>query len=795
MQTLNLFQGPPPTNCSECGLVSAEMRKRIWGHGSLDSGIVVVGEYPGNEDLAKRIPFSGFSGQLLKRVLQGANIDPSGVYFTNVSLCQPPAGRQPSTHEISCCARRLELEILACKPKRILALGSAATQALVGKPIHKCQGRYHYWKGIPLMPAYHPAFVVRPGSEEMFRDLCFAVEKLNKEPGNYYPLEDDGYPSVPYTILTKESFYWLRELRNGTDGYKQHPMTVDVEFARDGRLLAVGFCFAPQHTYIIPGELFSGDKSVRDAFQLLLNWYSIGSQNGSTEYEVLREHGIDFPIDFDTMLAHHALDERSGDDDTGGKGGSYHGLGTIAALYLDAPDWKGLMASYKDDYGLAPLDVLYRYLALDCSTEHRLRDTFELLLVEEGLDSMVKQYVFPMVQPITRMQITGIKVDLEYMKGLEKSWEADIERQTEEYKQLVNRPTLNLRSPKQVADLLFNQLKFPNIGKGSTDKHVIAKLQNKFPDRKEIQAIADIRSHHTILSTFIKGIPKLVNPKTGRVHTRFLLHGTPTQRLASRDPNLQNIPARIGAAIRDAFVAIEGWNLCNVDYKQLEFRVWAFLSGDKNLIKFILDERDIHSEVAAAFFNIIPGTETKSQRLDAKTFVFRIPYGGGPEGVAQDFNLPIEEARRRHGALKAMFPDGFKWIDEVQEKCLADGYVANYIGHKRRFPLVLAHNQQEIRRQAGNSPIQGLAAIICREAIRRVMTHPNWNDAEIEGQIQVHDSFVFSIREDCMHHLPWIVREMEADPWPTTVPFLVDVEVGKRWGSLEKVDKKALLSN
>lgn len=790
MTPLNIIQ----PNCSNCGLATPNMRSRVPSKGPT-GGLMIIGEAPGADEVAKKTPFIGVSGKLLRATLKAAGYNPDDVYYTNVCMCRPPDNRTPSDNEVKCCSGRLESEILAVQPTRILLLGSTPTQALLGKSILKCQGVYHEWNGIPVMPAFHPTFILR--NPESFRDFAFAIDKLRKDPCNYYPLQPDGYPFIPYDLLLTESdsVRWLNYVSVAADGDVPERFTVDIEVGdriTGHKLLAVGMQFR-EEIMIIPGEVFLNSKATQQAFFNACSSKNTitTSQNGSYEYQQFwKMFGYTFPIDSDTMLSHYAIDERSGDDDTGGKGGSYHGLDTIAGLYLDAPNWKGLMAPYKEDYGLAPRDVLYRYLALDVSTEHRLGDVFEELEAEEDVKFLLKDLLLPAAHMLARVELNGVKLDLEYFAALEVQWRKDIEEEERKFRELVGKPNINIRSPKQISELLFDEWKLKKIDKRSTDKKVIEKLVRLYPDNQALALIAHIRSMNTILSTFIVGIPKLVDERDGLVHTRFLLHGTPTGRLASRNPNLQNIPARIGPVIRNGFIAEEGWELLNVDYKQLEFRVLGYYSNDRNLIQFIKDDRDIHSEVAAEFFNIPYGTETKPQRLDAKTFVFGIPYGRGPESIAEDFGLPLKEANRRYDVLRGMFPEAFVWIAGMQEQAVTKGYVMTATGRKRRWPLRTDRNIQEIKRQAANAPIQGLASDICLMAAMRVeqMLYRTGYHEHVKILILVHDSILFHVRKGYMEEVaPLIIAEMEKDPFPTPLPFNVDAERGLRWGDLEKI--------
>jgi len=627
------------------------------------------------------------------------------------------------------------------------------------------------------MPAIHPAYVLR--FPTAFRDLAFAVDKLHKEPCKMYDL---GY--VPYSVITNES-----QARIYLETLRDSKVTLDIETGHVGHttpLLAVGLTDNIYHATILPGKLFDCG-SIRSAFEAMVRRNSITIQNADFEVtQFIQRMGIEIETGFDTLLGHYILDERSGDDDNAsGAGRGYHGLKTLGGLYFDAPDWSKAMDPYKADYSLAPTDTLYRYLALDLSVTHNLREVFEREIIGSNMLDPLRNVIFPAIKTLTRMEVRGARIDLDYFDKLDDEWQGIINENTERLQHGLGKPNFNVNSPKQVAELLFDEFRMKKIdGRSTNSKHVIPKLLELYPDNEYLKAIADLRKTKHIHATYIRGIPSLAD-SNARVHTRFLLHGSDTGRLASRGPNLQNIPSRIGSAIRDGFIATEGYDLLNCDYKQLEFRVLAYFSQDPQLISFIQSGRSIHYEVACQYFNCTVAEVDKSRLLDAKAVVFGIIYQRTIESICEEFKLTREEGKRRVNIIKEMFPKAFEWIEETKANAIRDMQtLTTPFGRIRRFPLITNRNREEIMRQAVNTPIQSTASDICLTACRRIV------DKDIEGVhpiILVHDSILMEIPKHSHRYIPLIVDIMEQDPFPTPVKFAVEAEIGERWGSLEKI--------
>ncbi len=812
----NLPQAITTPSCSTCPLYSEKVIP-VLGQMKQDVDVLIIGEAPGQEEALKGEPFIGYSGQLIRKYL--AAIGLTSYSLTNVCLCRPKDNATPSSLATSSCRGRLMSEIEYINPKKILCLGSTASEALTGKKITKALNRYIPFQSssgrtIPVLSTYHPAAVLR--LPELYRDMSDGIDKLAQEPRwDWLPRGADGYPILEYEVIdTREKLVdWYRDKTHNVDAWVLDIETRWVEWHdKDNRLLAIGLMNREdEKIYIIPAEI-ALHSVVGDLLRRFLSRkdHTLVIQNAPFEYLWMKHlYGVRLPNIQDTLAMHYSLDERSGSDsEAGGAQVAVHSLKYLGGLYFDLPDWSDLMKPYKKDYGLAPTEILYRYLAVDLWTEHKLHQELHARLVQEDSEIkrernrrdpeggyLVKQaptpidayynVMLPAITTLSDMTYEGVLVDKPYLEEKADEWNDIIEGKKGEINDLIGRG-ININSPKQLQVLLYDELGMrPMPGKGkSTDKEVLDYLYKK-TGNPVVELIRETRQLRHIRSTYLVGLLDKISPN-GRIHTNFLIHGTDTGRLAARNPNLQNQPARIGSIIRDAFIADPGWIFGDPDYKQLEFRVLAYYSLDAKLIQFINEGRDIHSEVAAQFFGIEPGTETDQQRITTKAFVFGVIYQRGVESIAEEYGIPLKEATRRHNMLYSMFPDIKSWMATTMDRAIADGYVESAFGRRRRFPFVTSRNRADIQRYAVNTPIQSMASDV--NLIRATEIRQELVDDTFKSLLLVHDSHLAMAREDVALERFAQMRDIMERKFPNSpVDFKVDVKMGTRWGSLEKV--------
>jgi len=781
-----------PTVMPDCDICSLNAIT-VPGYGT-PGNIVLVGEAPGRKEIISKKPFVGTSGTLLRRTLIELGVDPENdCYLTNTCLCQPPGNRNPSKHEVKCCNGRLINEIELAKPKILILLGSIASQAFTGQIISKTRSRFIEWRGIPTICTYHPAYILR--NLEAYRDFEFDLIKAIKGPEQIYEIGTDGIPIVEHTVLThyNEVSCELGKLRDY--------ICLDIETSsrtpRLAKIGPIGFTDNPDHVFIIP-EYLTCTKAVQ---KLLADRIAVAKfpyrARLSKRLQTITHHagyewscfnhsyGFDMNIDHDTMLMHYMLDERSGGgDDTGTGSKEYHSLKTLGMTAYNLPNWSDIMAPYRSNYLEAPSELLHKYLAVDVSVTMRLFNHLCPKTVFEGFDEVLTKVMYPAIKVVSDMTMNGVRVDVERLKILGIEWDSELQETIDELEVLVGRE-VNINSHTQVATILFDDLGLPQIDHRHTNKIVIARLLHRF-DNPELQLIDSARRKKNIMDTWSKGITRKIT-EDDRLHTSFLLHGTTTGRLSSRQPNLQNVPKRQGPAIRNVFIASEGYELLEVDFKQLEVCVGAFLSNDETLIRDILDNKDIHLEAACIIYDCKAEDVTTLQRDKAKEGLFSIWYGKEPKTLMAELGITLEEVTHLVTQVHQRFPGIMIWKRELVKKFLEDQYVNSFLGRRRRYPLLTREHKHKAIREAVNHPIQSLASDITQMAGARVwLKHDR---SIVSFLLTVHDSWLLEVKEGHMiEQARWIKEEMEAPQFPSPVPFRVSLARGYRWGSLEKFE-------
>jgi len=753
-----------------CEVCSLSDQKKVWGEGKT-GGIVIVGEAPGRDEAREGRPFVGQSGKLLKTVLDLVGIE--DYYITNSVLCRTPGNRDPSANELRCCSERLFSEVKAAQPSKILLLGSIATGQFLGKPVRKCRGAYKEWNGIPVIATFHPAAVLY--SPSAYRDFYRDIEKLLREPKS-----TDFVPE--YKVLNlEESLTYLSERceRGGK-------LALDIEtssfYPHLDYFICVGMSHDGKTTYIIENDVML-NPTIATLLEKASERCKVVCHNGDFETRwLLHKFGIKLKIEFDTILAHHAIDERSADEEFGMEA---HSLKVLGGHYLDLPEWEDEMLPYKGNYALAPREILYKYLAYDIYATWELEGILRPELDEEGLRDVFFERVMPAQSIIAEMSDTGVLIDWKYITNLEDKIMEDVQRETLEVCEELNLDPkkFNVRSNTQMPELLFDRLGLPEVRGRSTGKKVINELLRDY-DMPVLQKIGMIRRRLALISTNVRGLIDIIRDD-GRVHTQFLQHGTETGRLASRNPNMQNVPAHFGFGelIRRAYIAPPGWEFLEIDYKQLEARTACIYFEDPQLISYFQTGRDIHREAASLYFNVPPEEVTGDMRHDAKRVVFGIFYGRGFRSISKEYGIPFEEAKRRIALQNDAFPEAVKYRKRIEAQVKQQGYVVSKFGRRRRFPLLTEDNVHECVLQAINFPIQSTASDICLGSLVRVGQKA---DREIAKPLLIiHDALLLQVRSEAFEETAkWIVEEMQADPFETPVKFLVSCKRGTCWGEM-----------
>lgn len=395
----------------------------------------------------------------------------------------------------------------------------------------------------------------------------------------------------------------------------------------------------------------------------------------------------------------------------------------------------------------------------------------------------------PLIGVLSRMETAGVKIDLESLKDFADELRQSTVKLEKEIRAMAGTPELNVSSPKQIGEVIFEKLRLdpkakkPSKGSWPTDETTLVELADKHPI---IDAILEFRGSKKLLSTYIEPFPQYVSPRDGRVHTTFNQALTSTGRLSSSNPNLQNIPIRTdqGSHIRAAFVAEEGNVLMSADYSQIELRLMAHLCGDKHMTEAFCAGTDVHSVTASKIFKVALEDVTPAQRRVAKTANFGIMYGISTFGLAQRLRCSRSEAKGIIDDYFASFPTIRNFIDDTIRSAREKGYVQTLFGRRRYVPDVNAHNAQ-IRalaeRNAVNAPIQGTAADIIKIAMARVDARLRSENMRSRMVLQIHDELVLEVPDQEIDKVKEILTAEMEGVIKLSVPLTIECNYGKNW--------------
>ena len=506
-------------------------------------------------------------------------------------------------------------------------------------------------------------------------------------------------------------------------------------------------------------------------------------QNIKYDIEVLRHYGVEVRGRlFDTMIAHYLLQPEL-----------RHNMDYMAEVYLNyktihIEELIGPKGKQQANMRDLPPGEIYEYAAEDADITLRLKNVLEPKLKEVNAERLFWDIEMPLVNVLADMELTGVRLDT---KALQETSQG-LGKRLEELEQRIYRQaghSFNIASPKQVGDVLFDEMKLvekprkTKKGQFVTSEEVLQQLRGKAPI---VADILDYRGLRKLLSTYIEALPKLVNPKTGHIHTSFNQTITATGRLSSSDPNLQNIPVRDddGKEIRRCFIPEEGCLFFSADYSQIELRIMAHLSGDENMIASFNGGHDIHAATAARIWHKRIEEVTADERKKAKQANFGIIYGITTFGLAQRMNISNNEAKSLIDGYFATFPKVHEFMEKAKESARQRGY-AETLYHRRRYLPDINSQNATVRgfaeRNAINAPIQGSEADIIKVAMIRI--HDRFRREGIRSKmiLQVHDELDFSVLPEEKELVERVVIEEMQGACQLSVPLTADAGWGSNW--------------
>jgi DNA polymerase-1 len=624
--------------------------------------------------------------------------------------------------------------------------------------------------------------------KEIFKELEF--NKLLKE----LPEEKEFLTAGrDYRLVVdrNEFLALLEDLRKATifsvdlETTSPYPMWAD--------LVGISVSYSPHQAFYIP----LGHQDPEATQQLPLTWVleelkslledeelkKVG-QNIKYNWVVLKRYGIHLRgIQGDTMIASYLLNPTKHD----------HNLSQIAQEYLNRS-----VTEHGEVVGTGQKAIAFDQIDLprarDYSCEHA-DVTFQLSnllfpkLTEEGFTDLFEQVEMPLVMVLAKMEMNGVKIDLDLLREYSKEIETQLQQKMGRIYGLAGE-VFNINSSQQLGKILFDKLKLPVVKKTktgySTDVEVLTKLslQHDLP-----LEILGYRNLSKLKSTYIDALPKLIHPKTGRVHTSYNQTVTATGRLSSSDPNLQNIPIRSeeGNRIRQAFIPEKGCSIVSGDYSQIELRILAHLSQDETLIKAFQNDEDVHARTASEIFGVPMEKVTPSMRREAKVINFGIVYGMSAYGLSQQLGTDPKIAQAYIDEYFKKYTGVQTYIENSLEEARQKGYVITLLNRRRYLPEIHSPTvaiRQATERMAINSPLQGTAADIIKVAMIHIQNRIEGIRLSTKMIMQVHDELVFEVPgEELRNAVPMIQNEME-NVTELSVPLKVSIHSGKNWAEV-----------
>ncbi len=553
-------------------------------------------------------------------------------------------------------------------------------------------------------------------------------------------------------------------------------------------IIGMSFCWEKGTAYYVSIPDNEAAKKILEQFKPVFDKEDILwiGQNIKYDLMILKWYGHTLKgALYDTMLAHYVIEPE-------GK----RGMDVLSAKYLgyQPVPIETLIGKKGKNQGSmrdAPIEQVKEYAAEDADVTYQLKQTFNPMLDKQEVRKVFEHVENPLVRVLVDMEYEGVGIDVGFLKDYSKELEREIKIAEESvYKQAGI--AFNLASPKQLGEVLFDKMKLDDkakktkTGQYATGEDVLAKLRNKHQIVDDILAFRELSK---LKSTYVDALPTMINPRTGRVHTSFNQAVAVTGRLSSIDPNLQNIPIRTdrGKEIRKAFISRgDGWTLLSADYSQIELRIVAAISGDENMIKAFVDNKDIHTATAAKVYGVAESEVTGEMRRAAKAVNFGIIYGQSAFGLAESLGISRTEAKTIIDNYFTEFSSIKKYMDNTINFAREHGYVETIMGRKRYLRDITSANQTVrgyAERNAINSPIQGTAAEMIKLAMVKVHEELKKSGLNTRMILQVHDELVFDVPENEEAQVTELIKiNMErAMALPHGVPIVAEAGTGKNW--------------
>lgn len=790
----------PLARCEDCPLF--EIGKFVPSVGPEKATLAFVGEAPGFNEVQKQEPFSGPSGKLLNVVMRHHDIKREDVFLSNACLCRPPDNATPPKSAILACRDRLIHELQDHEVDTVVVLGNSAaesvldrskvTQLRVGHPKETTR-----LPGVRVIPTLHPAAALRQGN--LFPYIVTDVGKAVIDVPDWTPPQ--------YVVLDSE-LDALRGLGELEARAERVVVDIEVDIEKDTAfdhpnhygMLCVGICYAKGRVAVFTDRAMESPE-VRSRLGHLLRTRPVDAQNGKFDLAGLYPILGAIKLDFDTMLASYACDERPG----------VHGLKYQAVEILGAPQYDDEIKKYVvggASYANIPRDILYKYNAYDCACTWDLREYY-LKKFEKNPDlKRVHDFLVAAGNELMYLELNGMAVDRAYLRELEIQYleslaalrdeiNAIVETSTNDVKQYDKAGGLNPNSPMQIKKYLGDR----GVIVPTTDKDMMETVHERLEKMGKtdhevyrfVTALLRHRREAKLYGTYVKGIRKRLYG--GRVFPTFMLHGTTTGRLACRNPNVLNIPRE--SSIRRLFVPAKPGNVfVSTDYSQAELRVLSYLAGDAYFRDIFKDtSRDVFNELTPILYpgktkDIIYAQPNgpaiwKDMRVRVKAFVYGLNYGREAYSIAQEFGIPTGQAKSMQANFFRVIPEIVAFREDVVRRVLRGEDLVTPWGRHKRTMLITNENKKDTIKESLAFLPQSTASDMCMSAFVK-------SRQELRGiafiRNTIYDAILYECHPDDVEEAKAIVErnmiEAAASIVGDYVPFAVDTTVGPSWGDV-----------
>jgi DNA polymerase-1 len=756
--------------------------------GNPNANIIIVGEGPGDQEVAEGRPFVGPSGQLLNAILRRLQIPRADCYITNACLCYIKNTKDKNT-VFEYCTKRLINEIDSLPSivgdRIIIALGNDALHALVDTPSTITSSRGFFTKSKTnylVMPTLHPAYILRqPEHEPLFTADFGKVEGVLRNQGRV--------PSHEIKVRIVKNLEELTAVVELVESLGDVKMSLDTEttgfnFQKD-KILCLSIALDPHNGIVIPllhgptGEQhFSSQIDTQHLLRRLLHSATKKVlQGGKFDFKFLRTYGLSIRnYYFDNIIAHHLIDENLP-----------HDLNTLISMYTLIQkydiDLHSHLKTKKTSFAAAPDDVLWEYAGRDAVATLIVSDVLEEALYQQGLDKLFWTISMPTQKTLVDVEYHGILVSQSKMKqvsGMVHQKIADEERKL--FKQVGH--DFNYRSPRQLSHVLYTERglrarKTTKAGAKSTDAETLEALSKK--DRVAA-TVLNLRKWGKLQSTYLdgadgqSGMLKWLDSNS-RLHANFNVAGTHTGRLSSSGPNLQNIPR---SNLRNIFTVPSDYVFIEADYNQAELRAVAWLSGCQALMSAFNSGEDVHKSTACKLFSLPPDQITEELRVMAKFVNFGIIYGRQAQSVSYQHNMSLDRAQALIDGWFAAYPEVRQFMVDQVVTARNTRFLRNTYGRIRHFPS--GPFREEWERQAFNFPVQSIIADTTNRALSLIVYELSQRHLDAHAVLQLHDAIYVECKRELQDEVIGVIKEYMTLPVPgINYSFPIDISVGTYW--------------